>query len=542
MATKLSPAKQRALTTAGLFSATKNLQWTDAEIAGVAACSFDRVVLEHQAKLTRLPPFRSKVRSLTLLDLPELTSLAGIETHGSLVTLTIDSDLLALPKSWHHLAELPELTKLVIVRGAAKLGAGIERLPSLLALDVDDKAMELAFMRSLPATIRELKLGASKIDSAAIEPLRRLAALTRLELICPRRMTELPDAVFACKTLEQLRVVAPRLASLSANIQQLTALVKLDVEKTAITALPPELGHLAKLRELVVPSGIETPPKQLHALKLQSYSRGSWAGADLPLAEVEEPDDTVDALTIDDVSRVPASFGNVKHLALEFAGQRVPALKQLATAKRLRHLEVTCDSLAPLLPHIPKHLTQLTVRAPSITKLPDLPDLESLLVTTLTGPLDLGRYPKLKELGVGIGKRTATVKNLHRASLGSLTADAGALRLSELAKIDTLWLVYIMKLTDAQFPGLCKALAGNQLELARFSGKQLTELAPEIGLLAADSIDVRETGVEQLTAALGKVKGLTSIVWPPRVTVDTKVLGGRWRTKKRASETTITRS
>lgn len=542
MATKLTPAKQRALTTAGRFSAAKNLQWTDAELAGVAACSFTTVGLEHQARLTRLPPFRSGIESLTLVDLPKLGSVAGIEAHGSLRTLTIDSDVLALPKSWHRIAELPELTKLVIVRGAAKLGAGIERLPSLFVLDVDDKALEVAFMRSLPATIRELKLGASKLDNAVLEPLQRLAALTRLELVCPRRMTELPDAVFACKTLEQLRVVATRLTSLSANIQQLTALVKLDVEKTAITALPPELGRLATLRELVVPAGVETPPKQLHALKLQKYARGSWTGADLPLAEVEEPDDTVDELTIDDVSRVPASFGNVKHLALEFAGQRVPALNQLATAKRLLHLEITCDSLAPLLPHIPKHLKQLTVRAPSITRLPELPDLESLWVATLTEPLDLGRYPKLKELGVGIGNTTATVKNLHRANLGSLAADAGALRLSELAKIDTLWLVHITELTDAQFPGLCRALAGNQLETVRFSGKRLTELAPEIGLLTADSIDVRESGVKQLTAALGKVKGLTSIVWPPRVAIDTKVLGGRWRSRKRASETTITRS
>jgi hypothetical protein len=174
--------------------------------------------------------------------------------------------------------------------------------------------------------------------------------------------------------------------------------------------------------------------------------------------------------------------------------------------------------------------------------LPDLPNLTSLHVSKLTRSIDLAQFPKLESAGFEATQPDIPVENVHKTKLTWLYIEGCVVPVKDLCRLKTLVNVWLRHVDDVGFADYCQALAGNQLDTLTFTGKNLTKLSVEVGLVTARRLVLEQTGVTSLISALTNNKALRQIVWPGGKPVDTKRLAGRWRATKRVNETTLDRT
>ncbi|MFT3698726.1 MAG: hypothetical protein QM831_36605 [Kofleriaceae bacterium] len=234
--------------------------------------------------ITDLPPIESAA-SLDLTNLPELRSLAGIEKIKGLRSIVIDTDALALRKSFDLIAKLPELDEMTLIIKKTASPRGFDRLPKLRALKIVSRELTPSLTKQLRSVqTLELRIPSladafaplAKLTELALfgpkqlpPSIGKLAKLQRLRIIAGKFKT-VPDELFACPALEQLALGAP-IKKLPPAIGQLKKLKRLDLTSTQLVAVPAELAALKHLKELWLPPTVKKVPDELAAVKLDKY-------------------------------------------------------------------------------------------------------------------------------------------------------------------------------------------------------------------------------------------------------------------------------
>ncbi|HEY0253057.1 MAG TPA: hypothetical protein VGC41_16090 [Kofleriaceae bacterium] len=529
-----------------IYGRNKADRFTDEELARVAEFpAIASVCLANQA-ITKLPPFVAP-KKLQLWNLPQLTSLAGIERMVSLESVSLSDQLCIAADTYKRLAELPELTRLDLAPPAGgSLPAAIAKLPSVLSIELispKDFDLEgaLAQLAKLP-TLRSLKI--DRLEGPVPDSLGKLVRLERLEILgkvtaLPKtigklraltyldvrfnKIKDLPEELWNLTALEHLDVCYNPIKILSPKIAQLRALASLDLGLTYIHTIPKELGQLANLRQLVTAQKMKEMPAEVYALQLDRY-RGPHDK--FTLREVEVPDES--ELTLHDPERIPASFGQPKKLEIRWSG-KTPPLTQLAACTRLRQLSVEVSDLATILPHVPAQLVSLFLSCESFTgTLPVLPDLESL-----------GLYlPKAKDLFVGYPELADLFFNAPGVPAGLARTKLTTLRLANcqappLRELTDLPLTHVemrgVKNLDVE--ALCDVLATKSLTTLEFMFTKLRTVPAAIAKLSVKQLGLVDTGITSLPPEIGQIRGL-EILEIPAMPFDKKLLPGRWKVKK----------
>ncbi len=556
---KLPIEKRRGIETLAAIGRNKLSRFTDEEFAAAANHPEIQMVWLRNQAITRLPPFVAPVE-MNLGGMSKLISLAGIERMVSLRTLRIDSALVGEPRTFTHLAELPELVELTIhTDGVTQLPRTIATLPSLIKItlvcakgfDLEHACALLAKITSIRAATFERLEGAIPAAIGTLTGLQRLEVAERTATSLPstigalkqltslklegNKIKALPDELWSCTALEHLGLRYNPLKLLSPKIGQLTSLRVLDLLGTYIHELPEELGEHATLRDLRLPKGIKHIPPGVYALKLD-HVIGPTAEK-FTLREVETPEDS--EMRYEDPSRLPASFGAVRSLALAW-DVKTPAITQLARCSELRKLELAVTDLSTVVPHLPPQLVELhiTGRGHTVDHLPPLLDLEVLEVSAGTyGSLACG-YPKLRQLFL-YGNGTPT--ELEQTVLERLfLVDASMPDVGSLAKLP-LTSISLRRVKHLDLAALCVALAGKHLDRLDLWNSKVRTLPRAIARVAIKELDLSDNPIKTLPVVVGAIDGLERILLP-LIDLDKSILPGRWKTTKRGGQMTLTRT
>jgi Leucine-rich repeat (LRR) protein len=376
-------------------------------------------------RITRIPAM-PRCTSLELSNM-QLASLDGIEAMLHLTMVGLERlPNLDLARAFDQLAELPELTKLVLT-GFNELPESIVKLHSLFDIWLCDSpqidfiaAFELLGnvdclrMMSLfqhircelgdafaPLTqVRSLELA---FDFTVLPP--SIGEMTNLEeLIAGRnKFTELPATFGKLAKLTVLDLSGSKIRSIPDELCNCTALEKLNLHRTGIKAVPDAIGELVNLRELIINSTfVKTLPAS--AAKLVNL-RQLWLPdkiKELPAAVYElrlgdvmprelearfatrEPDVPENDYYQNSNDPIPASLGQPRVVRL-FQRELDCPVEQLAQVTRLRHLGVNVPKLGCVLPYVTKDLALLEITSEETTI--DLTRFKNLRGLDIRAPL-----------------------------------------------------------------------------------------------------------------------------------------------------------